>query len=160
MSIAILLLGLALGAGLGVVAVLAAGWRRRSLIPGSSVPISAGPVDEPADLRRTIEENPELCALYGRSAFPPEVEQACERILGELVGMVRTEIPDFAAFRAAVAEAERGSTARRTPAGRSSPRMSSCCARWPERGMTRGRSSAGSTAIRSAGCSPSSSGSP
>lgn len=36
------------------------------------------------------------------------MERACQRILGELAGMVRTEIPDFAAFRAAVTEAERG----------------------------------------------------
>jgi hypothetical protein len=107
-SLAVLLLGLALGAGLGAAAVLAAGWRRRALIPAPTPVIPAEPVDEPAELRRTIAENPELCALYGRIGFPPEVEQACERILGELVGMVRTEIPDFAAFRAAVAEAQQG----------------------------------------------------
>jgi hypothetical protein len=115
-SVAVLLLGLILGAGLGAGAVLAAGWRRRypwsppsrspAAAPSPAVP--AGTVDAPVELRRTIEESPELRALYGRIGFPPEVEQACERILGELVGMVRTEIPDFAAFRAAVAEAERG----------------------------------------------------
>jgi hypothetical protein len=111
---ALLLLGLFLGAGLGVAAVLAAGWRRRSPIPIAAPPPASptGPVDEtmeePADLRRTIDETPELRSLYARIGFPAEVERACGRILGELAGLVRTEIPDFAAFRAAVAEAERG----------------------------------------------------
>ena len=112
MSAAVLLLGLFLGAGLGVVAVLAAGWRRRSPVriapPPPPPPSPAGPLDEPEDLPRTIDETPELRSLYARIGFPAEVERACGRILGELAGMVRTEIPDFGAFRAAVAEAERG----------------------------------------------------
>jgi hypothetical protein len=110
LSLALLLAGLALGAGLGAAAVLAAGWRRRRPILAASPPpsVPAGPVDEPADLRRTIDETPELRALYARIGFPPDVERDCQHILAGLVGMVRTEIPDFAAFRAAVAEAERG----------------------------------------------------
>ncbi len=111
MSLALLLAGLALGAGLGAAAVLAAGWRRRRPLPVSPPPPPAEPVDEPAELRRTIDETPELRALYARIGFPPEVERDCQRILTDLIGMVRTEIPDFAAFRAAVAEAERGLTA-------------------------------------------------
>jgi hypothetical protein len=81
-------------------------WRRRPE-PAAALP-PPPPVDEAAELRRTIDEIPELGALYGRAGFPPETERACERILGELEGMVHTEIPDFAAFRAAVAEAEQG----------------------------------------------------
>ncbi len=108
MSFALLLAGLALGASLGAAAVLAAGWRRRLPIPATPPPPLPGPVDEPAELRRVIEETPDLRALYARIGFPPDLERDCQRILAELVGMVRTEIPDFAAFRAAVAEAERG----------------------------------------------------
>ncbi len=108
MSLALLLAGLALGAGLGAAAVLAAGWRRRRPLPVSAPPPPAEPVDEPAELRRTIDETPELRALYARIGFPPDVERDCQRILADLIGMVRTEIPDFAAFRAAVTEAERG----------------------------------------------------
>ncbi len=64
------------------------------------------PVDEPEDLRRTIDGNAELRSLYAKAGYPPEVERACERLLREIEGLIRTEIPDFAAFRAAVAEAE------------------------------------------------------
>src|ERR1700760_4261270 len=98
MSLALLLAGLALGAGLGAAAVLAAGWRRRRPLPVSPPPPPAEPVDEPAELRRTIDETPELRALYARIGFPPDVERDCQRILADLIGMVRTEIPDFAAF--------------------------------------------------------------
>ncbi|MFL6263350.1 MAG: hypothetical protein ACJ76Y_26945 [Thermoanaerobaculia bacterium] len=108
MSLALLLAGLALGAGLGAAAVLAAGWRRRRPLPTVPLPPPAEPVYEPEDLRRMIDETPELQALYARIGFPPGVERECQRILADLAGMVRTEIPDFAALRAAVAEAERG----------------------------------------------------
>src|SRR5436853_3531174 len=107
MTLALLLLGLALGAGLGVVAMLAAGRRRRPVSPPPPA-LPAEPVDEPADLCRTIDETPELRALYARIGFPADVERACRRVLDDLLGLVRTEIPDFAAFRAAVTEAERG----------------------------------------------------
>ncbi|HEV2854766.1 MAG TPA: hypothetical protein VHC97_18375 [Thermoanaerobaculia bacterium] len=63
------------------------------------------PVDEAAELRRTITGSAELRGLYARLGFPPDVEEDCRRILDGLEGFVRTEIPDFDAFRAALSEA-------------------------------------------------------
>jgi hypothetical protein len=108
LSFALLLAGLALGASLGAAAVLAAGWRRRRPLPTMLPPPPPAPVDEPAEVRRLIGETPELRALYARIGFPPDVERDCQRVLANLLEMVRTEIPDFTTFRAAVAEAERG----------------------------------------------------
>ena len=50
MSLVLLFAGLALGAGLGAAAVLAAGWRRRRPVSASPPPPPAEPADEPADL--------------------------------------------------------------------------------------------------------------
>jgi hypothetical protein len=86
-----------------------AAMRSRRWIPPPAlrpVPPSA-PVDEVEELRRTIDGNAELRSLYAKAGYPPEVERACERLLREIEGLIRTEIPDFAAFRAAVAEAEK-----------------------------------------------------
>lgn len=66
------------------------------------------PVDEAAELRHAVDGNAELRSLYARIGFPPDVEGDCRRILDGLEGLVRTEIPDFAAFRSAVLEAEQG----------------------------------------------------
>lgn len=80
----------------------------RSLPSPPSPPVPAAPVDEAAELRRTVDGSAELRGLYARLGFPPDVEEDCRRFLDGLEGLVRTEIPDFAAFRAAVAEAQRG----------------------------------------------------
>ncbi len=65
-------------------------------------------MDEAAELRRTVDGSAELRGLYARLGFPPDVEEDCRRTLDGLERLVRTEIPDFAAFRAAVAEAQKG----------------------------------------------------
>ena len=62
--------------------------------------------DEDAALRRQVDETPELRALYGKLGSLPEVEREAERIVAELKGLIRAEVPDFAAFDAALAEAE------------------------------------------------------
>jgi hypothetical protein len=62
--------------------------------------------DENAALRRTVDETPELRELYGKLGSLPEVEREAERILGEVKGLIRAEIPDFAAFGAALGEVE------------------------------------------------------
>ncbi|HEX6903544.1 MAG TPA: hypothetical protein VF789_27755 [Thermoanaerobaculia bacterium] len=96
---------------LGIAAVALGVWaamRSRPWIPPPAprpVPPPAS-VDEAEDLRRTIDGNAELRSLYAKAGYPPEVERACERLLREIEGLIRTEIPDFTAFRAAVAEAE------------------------------------------------------
>lgn len=79
--------------------------RRRPPLPTPPSP-PLPPIDEAEELRRTIDATPELRVLYAKAGYPPEVERACERLLREIEGLIRTEIPDFAAFRAAVAEAE------------------------------------------------------
>lgn len=65
------------------------------------------PVDEAEELRRAVDNTPELRALYAKTGYPPDVERACERLLREIDGLIRTEIPDFPAFHAALAEAEK-----------------------------------------------------
>jgi hypothetical protein len=62
--------------------------------------------DEETALRILVEETPELAALYGRLGYLPEVERDAGRIAGELKGLIRAEIPDFAAFDAALTEIE------------------------------------------------------
>jgi hypothetical protein len=101
----LLLVAAALGAGIGVLLVLRP--RRKPEPPPLEIP--AEPVDAAAVLRETVDGTPELRALYVRLGFPPEVERSWERLLGELEGQVRAEIPDFAAFRAALAEADTAS---------------------------------------------------
>jgi hypothetical protein len=66
------------------------------------------PVNEAAELSRTVDGSAELRGLYAKLGFPADVEEDCRRILDGLEGLVQTEIPDFAAFRAAVLEAEQG----------------------------------------------------
>jgi hypothetical protein len=104
-TVVLLLAVAALGAGIGVLLVLRP--RRKPVPPVREV--SAEPADEEAALRETIDGTPELRALYARLGFPPDAERTWERLLGELEGQVRAEIPDFAAFRAAVAEADTAS---------------------------------------------------
>jgi hypothetical protein len=96
-----------------VVAALAAAvflrfrWGKTAL---PAVPVSPEVVapswDEDAALREAVDATPELRALYGRLGYLPEVEREAERIVGEIKGLVRAEIPDFAAFGAALAEVE------------------------------------------------------
>lgn len=81
--------------------------RRRIPLPAPRPVLSSPPVDEAEELRRAIDGSAELRSLYAKAGHPPEVERACERLLREIEGLIRTEIPDFAAFRAAVAEAEK-----------------------------------------------------
>jgi hypothetical protein len=95
----------------GIAAALGAGiamkGRRRTPLPAPSPVLSPAPVDEAEELRRTIDGNAELRALYAKTGHPPDVERACERLLREIDGLIHTGIPDFPAFRAAVAEAEK-----------------------------------------------------
>lgn len=76
--------------------------------PSLPPPPPPEPVDEAAELRRAVDGSAELRGLYAKLGFPPDVEDDCRRILDGLEGLIRTEIPDFAAFRAAVLEAEQG----------------------------------------------------
>ncbi len=78
------------------------------VLPPPPLPAPPEPVDEAAELRRTVDASAELRGLYAKLGFPPDVEEDCRRILDGLEGLVRTEIPDFAAFRAAVTEAQKG----------------------------------------------------
>lgn len=104
MGTAVLLLAAAaLGAGIGVLLVLRPRRKPAVLTSPETVP---EPVNEGTSLRETVDGTPELRALYSRLGFPPEAERSWERLLGELEGQVRAEIPDFAAFRAALAEAD------------------------------------------------------
>ncbi|HEV2844111.1 MAG TPA: hypothetical protein VG477_04625 [Thermoanaerobaculia bacterium] len=96
---------LAIAAALGAWAVKAG--RRRLPLAAPRPVLPLPPVDEAEELRRTIDANSELRALYAKTGHPPDIERACERLLREIDGLIRTEIPDFAAFRAAVAEAEK-----------------------------------------------------
>lgn len=96
---------LAIAAALGAWAVKTG--RRRLPLPGPRPVPPPPPVDEEEELRRTIESSAELKTLYTKTGHPPDVERDCERLLREIDGLIRTEIPDFAAFRAAVAEAEK-----------------------------------------------------
>jgi hypothetical protein len=66
------------------------------------------PVDEAAELRKTVDGSADLRNLYARVGFPPEVERDARRILDGLENLVKTEIPDFDAFRSAVSQAEKG----------------------------------------------------
>jgi hypothetical protein len=103
-----------------LVAVLLVGFlgmfQARRLRPDPATPaLPAAPpappepvVDEVTELHRTVDGSAELRGLYAKLGFPPDVEGDCRRILEGLEGLVRTEIPDFATFRAAVLEAERG----------------------------------------------------
>lgn len=86
--------------------------RRRELAaarfaaPVAAVEIPAEPiVSEEEELRRLVEENEEVRALYDRLGFPPVLDRECRELLAELEAQVRTGIPDFEAFRAAVTEA-------------------------------------------------------
>lgn len=81
--------------------------RRRIPLPAPRPVLPLPPVDEAEELRRAIDGSAELKTLYAKTGHPPDVERACERLLGEIDGLIRTEIPDFPAFRAAIAEAER-----------------------------------------------------
>ncbi|HSG38472.1 MAG TPA: hypothetical protein VLE27_02445 [Thermoanaerobaculia bacterium] len=81
--------------------------RRRLPLPAPRPAAPLPPVDEAEELRRVIEGSAELKILYTKTGHPPDVERDCERLLREIDGLIRTEIPDFPAFRAAVAEAEK-----------------------------------------------------
>jgi hypothetical protein len=83
-------------------------WEMFPELPPLPPALPPEPVDEAAELRRTVDGSAELRGLYARLGFPLDVEGDCRRILDGLEGLVRTEIPDFAAFRAAVAEAQQG----------------------------------------------------
>ncbi len=92
--------------------------RRRDLAaarfaaPVAVVEIPVAPEPEPVlseeeELRRLVEENEEVRALYDRLGFPPVLDRECRELLAELESQVRTEIPDYEAFRAALTEAEK-----------------------------------------------------
>ena len=81
--------------------------RRRVPLPAPRPAPPLPQVDEAEELRGVIDGSAELKTLYTKIGHPPEVERACERLLREIDGLIRTEIPDFPAFRAAVAEAEK-----------------------------------------------------
>lgn len=74
--------------------------------PASAAAEPAEGWDEDAALRRQVDETPELRSLYGKLGSLPEVEREAERITGDLKGLIRAEVPDFAAFDAALTEAE------------------------------------------------------
>lgn len=94
-------------AALGAAAFLRIRWGKATLpAPPASPEAAAPPWDEEAALRETVDATPELRALYGRLGYLPEVEREAERIVGEIKGLVRAEIPDFAAFGAALSEVE------------------------------------------------------
>lgn len=106
---AALLVLAALILGLTVTAAVLGRWRPRRRAspraPLSPLPVaepSSGPWDEEAELRRTVDGNEELLALYARLGDLPRVERECERLLAALEGLVRAEVPDFAAFEAAL----------------------------------------------------------
>ena len=84
--------------------------RKRNRAPAPAPQPSEEPQDddwdEDAALRALVEETPELAALYGRLGYLPDVEREAARIVGELKGLIRAEIPDFAAFDAALTEIE------------------------------------------------------
>lgn len=79
--------------------------RRRIPLPAPRPVLPPPPVDEAEELRRAIDGSAELRSLYAKAGYPPEVERACERLLREIEGLIRTEIPDFSAFRAAIEDA-------------------------------------------------------
>jgi hypothetical protein len=112
MSDAALLVLLALIVGLTVTAAVIGRWRPRRRVPSREpLPVAAPPRVEPwdgeAELRRAVDGNEELLALYARLGDLPQVERECERLLAGLKGLVRAEIPDFAAFEAALAQLEK-----------------------------------------------------
>lgn len=71
-----------------------------------ATPADDEPWDEDTALRRLVDETPELRAVYARLGYLPEVEREAERIVGEVKGQIRAEIPDFEAFVAALGELE------------------------------------------------------
>jgi hypothetical protein len=105
-------------AALGAAVLLRVRWGKTALPPPPASPaIAAPPWDEDAALREAVDSTPELCALYGRLGYLPEVERDAERIVGEIKGLVQAEIPDFSAFGAALTEVE----AQLAPAGDEEP---------------------------------------
>ncbi|HEX7184909.1 MAG TPA: hypothetical protein VF756_23990 [Thermoanaerobaculia bacterium] len=115
MSTVELLVLLALILGLTVTAAVLGRWRPRRRAPSReplpplsvTAPPAAETRDEEAELRRTVDGSEELLALYARLGDLPQVERECERLLAGLKGLIRAEIPDFAAFEAALAQLEK-----------------------------------------------------
>jgi hypothetical protein len=84
--------------------------RRRVAVPASAAAPAVPPDDwnaekEESELRRRVDETPELRSLYAKLGSLPEVEREAGRIAAELKGLIRAEVPDFAAFDAALTEA-------------------------------------------------------
>lgn len=82
--------------------------RRRDHAAAAPAPVvpPAESWDSAAELSRLIDGDPEVSALYGRLGHPPELERSVGRILSELRALIRAEVPDFAAFEAALSAAE------------------------------------------------------
>jgi hypothetical protein len=108
-----LILLIIVGIVLVLAGMLAATARSRRLAAAPSAgqaPAAPEPVEEAWDessaLRQAVDETPELRALYGKLGSLPEVEREAARLLREIRGLIRAEIPDFAAFDAALGTVE------------------------------------------------------
>src|SRR5262245_36092127 len=67
------------------------------LAPGLEV--HAGPEEDcPADVQQLIASVPELRALYATLGYAPDLERQATQLVDELIALINTEIPDFAAF--------------------------------------------------------------
>lgn len=55
-----------------------------------------------AQVRRLIESTPEIRALYAKVGYFPETDRKVEGLVNAMTGLIRTEIPDFAAFQSAL----------------------------------------------------------
>ncbi|HSS76422.1 MAG TPA: hypothetical protein VLV54_06715 [Thermoanaerobaculia bacterium] len=97
---------MSLTAAILVVLALLAGMTIRARRRGTGRPAGAltaqEPWDGPAELASLLAENGEVRSLYARLGFLPDVERACEALLADLKGLVRVEVPDFAALTAAL----------------------------------------------------------